>query len=427
MFETKYDFHPQGTVGKIQELQKSGKYFELKEVLESFLFSNELLLEHPLNSKIITKCRSNYLVDIFPSNILFFSDENNEHKWFLIQGISMVDAVFVDNILYSNFVDESVTQLCRRSMEILFDTEPGYMDYFTKRHTFGGLVIDCERPMHFFFDHLVDLYQLKDSLEHTHKKVLCLNHCFFDISLLLDNAVTRVRDTDKFYIFPDIIAAQSLVETKFSEHLSILDNMISALCRVVPEENELPDKKYDLVLWIGIAGEKRSWFEQIEGYANIINALQQHFPSMYILFDGMTATAGNEIEDQGNKDIAKKIMQGVDAPLDFKSLAGKDYMTKMSYCKDIDIFISDAGTTSVVPYRFYKKPGVLHWSAGYMYLFEPTSIHKKVRDEDIKSEEGKALGQASYSMDWKVVYNLTAEILNEIKDLNILTLKLDKY
>ncbi|MDE5592082.1 MAG: hypothetical protein K2I63_03900, partial [Helicobacter sp.] len=167
---------------------------------------------------------------------------------------------------------------------------------------------------------------------------------------------------------------------------------------------------YSLTLWLGIPGERRVWLQQWEGIPLILKNLSRYFPSIKVYVDGLTAYDGERIEvesnleafwkiventkevfeakefqSKSNKESATKInphlqntqshnqSEGISNECEnscvfygakgeqiaFKSLSGYDYRTKICYCTMCDLAISECSTTSLVPFSFCQKPGVV--------------------------------------------------------------------
>ena len=60
-------------------------------------------------------------------------------------------------------------------------------------------------------------------------------------------------------------------------------------------------------IWIGITGQKRSWQEQIEGYAGILNKLLEEYNGLTVIIDGMTATYGQVINNSEDSYVCEEI------------------------------------------------------------------------------------------------------------------------
>jgi len=184
-------------------------------------------------------------------------------------------------------------------------------------------------------------------------------------------------------------------------------------------------KNYDLILWYGITGQKRSWLEQIEGFEQIINKLKQSFPKIKVYVDGMTASDGEIIENKEDEEVYEKLKKPFenDENINITSLIGQDYRTKICYCSISDIFIANGGTGCMVPLKFCEKPGVLHsntslWTFGRI----DTNLIKSTDNKntfDSKIDEKTASMAISYHIPWQYIYNLTAEVLEQIKDIKI--------
>ncbi len=407
-----YKFY--GKINQILQWQTNGDYESIKTFFSSILYEKEIIFEHPLKEGIITKCKSNKIISGFPINVLFFSDKNNNNQWCILQVINFVDGIYYNDKLYSDFTHDNVARMLYSSIHELRDNT----EQFMKENLFGGLYLGCVRPNHFFHDQLVDLFHMSQVINKTHTTVCIGNNYFFDISNLIKNT-RKDNSNDSYYILPNLVSAQTLYLTDYQKHTQLISEMHQYIFESVTQNKNIRERNFDLVLWLGIAGEKRSWIEQTEGYGHIINTLKDYFPSMLVIIDGMTATYGKKLLDDKNIVIAEKIMNIVDPAVEYISLAGEDYLTKISYCKNIDLFISDAGTTAIVPYHFCKKAGVLHVGTSFMPFFNPSSKCKMVNSSFITPNKAKDIGEISYSMDWTVVYNLLLDVIYDTKGIII--------
>ncbi|WP_104722288.1 hypothetical protein [Helicobacter mesocricetorum] len=167
---------------------------------------------------------------------------------------------------------------------------------------------------------------------------------------------------------------------------------------------------YSLTLWLGIPGERRIWLQQWEGIPLILKNLSRYFPSIKVYVDGLTAYDGERIEVQNNLEAFWKIVENTKEAFEtkefqnesnretatktnphlqntqshnqdkiisnesenscilygvkgeqiaFKSLSGYDYRTKICYGSMCNLAISECSTTSLVPFYFCQKPGVV--------------------------------------------------------------------
>ncbi|MDD3476763.1 MAG: hypothetical protein PHI38_07830 [Sulfurimonas sp.] len=419
--ETIFDFKPNGMLGFIQTWQKTANeecYFNLKFFLEDLSSKEYIIFEHPILDSIVTTCRANILIrSANPRNILFFSDENFDNCWFLVQGYNFMDAVVYDNKFYA-MLPESLCRPSINAISKMIEMIPNYKKYFRNHGNFIGFLLNHQRPYHFFYDQLVSIFELHEKLIENNKKIFLGLDNFYQ-PVFFDTQDYKEIKND-IVLFPTVLGIAKYKSNQYKKTSKVMENAI-CYSTDISEISNINFKKFDLTVWIGIAGEKRSWLEQIEGYQNILNQLSNFFENILILVDGLTANAHSEIPDEENKNICTLIALGLNKNIVNLSLAGKDYHTKIDYCRNIDIFISDAGATSMVPRFFCMKPGVLHFSNNpIIFTVENFSQVKMVDSRFVKNEEDENRRDlASYHISWQHIFNLTAELLNQSKGTNI--------
>lgn len=109
-----------------------------------------------------------------------------------------------------------------------------------------------------------------------------------------------------------------------------------------------------------------------------------------------------------------------EAYIAFKSLAGYDYRTKICYCNDCDIVISEGNTTGIVP-RISQKATILFippditWAAKF-------SKHL-VSQIQLAGSGDKSKGMNNYHIPPQHIYNLAAEVLEELSKEDKLKIK----
>ncbi len=216
---------------------------------------------------------------------------------------------------------------------------------------------------------------------------------------------------------------------------------------------------YNLTIWLGLPGERRAWLEQIEGTANMLKHFNKYFKKIKVYVDGMTAYDGGRKDFPENKvlfdkvvDVARKLfleeynkniifafedlrdlasssIANEEKLVVFKSLAGYDYRTKICYCEDCDIAISDSGTTGLIPFKFHQKPGVIFYGSKEPWYREwskrvlSNNAQKIIDDELLLQVNIKSQSVWSYHIPYQHIYNLAAEVLEELSGENKLKVK----
>ncbi|EOL9058073.1 hypothetical protein ACM920_000422 [Campylobacter jejuni] len=279
------------------------------------------------------------------------------------------------------------------------------------KDVYWGFTLKHFRPFHFFMDILPGFYQLNGLKP------------IENIALFSPKKCRKLKKG--VFFFPATIPLDS----------QLIENMKKNILKDSQEKHSTIDeplKSYDLVLWLGLPGEKRSWIEQIDGIWNIIKQLSSYFSKIKIYFDGMTAPDSLREEFLDNNKLYLKVkkrlsdLNSENFVCDVVSLIGCDYRTKIYYCSKVDMAISDIGTTSLVPFEFCQKPGIgiygvseVNWIIDRFKsknsLFYP--VDKKYTA--IPFDEKGVKDKASYHIPWQHIFNLIAECLKKQKNIDI--------
>ncbi|MCI7046974.1 MAG: hypothetical protein MR955_02485, partial [Helicobacter sp.] len=436
---TKYDCE----VANIAKWQKENNINELINFWNEKIKEEYFELKHPICNDVVTRaiwsCNLDNLL-----NWIFFVDIKNKNPFFLGQVCSCVNFMFVQN----NFMilDEGWDNLYIDTASILSDfvrkNYPNleHLDLKYKAAHFG-FTLQNERPVHFFAHFLNNFIFLKNK-----KKVFSQNVYFKPKYALFDK-----RD-DIVYFYPT---------TKMNANLNKMYAYV--LQESLEDYHILTDKdqlkqEYDLTIWLGLPGERRAWLEQIEGTANILKYFNKYFKKIKVYVDGMTAYDGERQDFPENKVLFNKVVDATrklfleeydkniifafedlqdsasslaneERFVVFKSLAGYDYRTKICYCNDCDIAISDSGTTTLVPFQFHQKPGVVFYGelASFYINFSKSladNAYQRAVDEKLVVQVNrKSFLVWDYHIPYQHIYNLAAEVLEELSRDNKLKVK----
>lgn len=410
-----YDFS--GELGLIQIFLKKQNFVEVSKTINSILEKEHIHLNHPFNSKVKTTCRSNLRVRM--ANVLFFSDDQGGNRWCVIQITNLIDGILVENECYQFLKWSPKSNISNVSRDLIetIDTNA----FYSKRCLFGGLLVSQKTPYHYFYDQLINIPPFEDTIRKKNKNIVTDKDCFFPPTF--KNNYNKSPGNKYYYIFPNTITgARQTNSNRVNFYLNAkkMEDRIKHLS-IENKKDKTPDLScFDLVLWIGITGQKRSWLEQSIGYQKIINSLDPFYKKILILFDGMTALNNKEEIHKTEEDIVNNIKKNINPEIEAISLIGKDYQTKVSYCNKIDIFIANAGTGSMVPLRFCKKPGVLHSNSSlftfrYDYGELVRRVDSKFVQDQLPNDTKISVDRISYHIHWKHIYNELVLLLNTIK------------
>ncbi|MCV3406114.1 hypothetical protein L8T94_03065 [Campylobacter lari] len=388
-------------------------------------------LEHPLYSNIVTRAVYNFN-DKFLFNFVFMVDEECLYPWAFIQFRNLINGIIMPNKSYY-----AVTKGWDGALESAMLRNSRKIDFskiFYKKAKFG-FTFENSRPAHFFFELLASYMQMDNP-----KKNIFSENMFFKPSKL--KKIYTSEKNNCVYLFPATIVPniniqQVLMRKVFQESLSGDSFLI---------EKKNFEEKYDLVLWIGLPGERRFWFEQIKGIADILNHLNNYFKRIKVYIDGMTAYDGEKQDFPENKvlfnkvvDITRKLFLqkhiknmvfvfeefidlvnscsiNKDRFIVFKSLEGYDYRSKIYYCNECNIAIGDAGTTALVPFDLCAKPGVIMFGHTMEKQVERYRLLPwvKIISKDYLITKNINGWSMNYHIPIEYIYNLTTDVLEEL-------------
>lgn len=356
----------------------------------------------------------------------------NSHYWILIQCMSFIDCIIFNNSIHYFTYKE----MARVSLNAL-GRALKYFSSSSPESTLKGFYIQHNRPFHFFYDQLksaVSIEMFFDA-ETVDKYPFYIKKPFVSSSGVLQNASEvkniNVEVNQSGITLKPLVYSQFYTNAKQSSWTRGSMNKMESLLYSSSNRIKINTKDYDLVLWIGITGQKRSWIEQVEGYSSIIQQLSKNIAKILVVVDGWTSTKDEIQAISGDNEVYLEIASRCSDYADFISVIGLDYSTKVSVCKDVDFFIANAGTGSMVPLRICKKDGVLH-SNKSLFTFPDDYVKRgqniKFVNKNligVKDNEGVFEALISYQINWKVVYNLLITLINETKGTEFCVLTYD--
>ncbi|SEO16894.1 hypothetical protein [Vreelandella aquamarina] len=373
-------------------------------------------LTHPERN---VKTRAVYSLQHFMSNYVFMLDRYGGNPWVMAQSSFLIDMAITDKVIYKNyFVDERtiLPHICKLSEVNLDDFEYDFADF--------GFVLSNARPYHHFYDQLKFFCALPD------RKCISTKSSFF-----FGSDACRAKNGQKVFLFPNAVGNSHLNQKESSVVRSLNEAMELSVYREALNLRKVeadPSSECDLVLWFGVTGQKRSWLEQVDGCVNIVKSFKPYFDKIFVYVDGMTAMQGSRINNKEDEAVFREIDRGVAGigGVTAQSLIGWDYREKILCCNSVDFFIANAGSGCMVPLRFVKKPGVLH-SNTKLFTFpdEYPSYVKRVSNyyvEDVFNGKNSVAMHVSYHIPWQHVFNLAADVVREIKNIEVKKLEVPK-
>lgn len=408
-FEIKsYQKKSENEIAKIVEMQMNKDVDGLLKIWEDKLKQEYFEMPHPEYPEVMTRAVKN--IQYGMANFIFMVDAQNNNSWIIAQCVSFIDLIITQNFILetSTFgnppIYAQIDKLSKLSPQHLVFDDINY-----------GFLLSQTRPYHFFYDHYKYLIYFQKKQSNHYKSIVC-NESFFRTTKI-DN-----KESNKVFLFPATIGNNQLNQAKNDVIKQLNEQMEKAVYEDATQDFVQPLKEEGtLKLWYGITGQKRSWLQQIEAAELIVKHLLQYFPKIEFYIDGMTAPEGKVIKNKEDEEVFNKIALNTKCKID--SLIGRDYRHKIQVCSTVDIFIANGGTGCMVPLRFCKKPGVVHsntklFSFPDKYPNTVKFIEKKLIVEVLESDKAKAM-LTSYHIPWQHIFNLTAEVLNLTKGINI--------
>ena len=377
-------------------------------------------LPHPEYPDINTQCKASYQETNF--NILFFSDEAGGYQWFLVQAGAFMNLLVTEQSEYrvAAGMDGPIT----KALSLI--RSGALQKKWSENNQFGGFRLSHSRPYHFFYDQLINVKRIA-SLLPTHLRRIYIDEQSFWNPDSTFGVEHRKAEPGYYYFNPSLIYSFKWKREAPHDYFSAaadLEMRINQQSEASRSREAQAEPDYDLVLWIGITGQKRAWLEQEIGYAEIINCLRKDYNSILVYIDGLTAPIGKTLSAEEDRDIGLSIANQIDNSDDsirFKYIMGMDYRDKINICKSIDVFIANAGSGCIVPLRLGRKPGVLHSNkslntfGGDVYPNTVRFIHNKFVTEAL-GDSNKPKGEISYHIDWRDLYAELFDVLSDRGD-----------
>ena len=403
--------------------------------LREWAAAPRLVLPHPVAGGVDTEARR--CVQMGLVNFVFFSDADGGHRWILAQALNLVDAIVLPGRIVHSLPRHRIA--VRKALGDLLLRERTLVHLFEGAAPFAGFLVSHKTPFHFFYDLLKNVPPLVDAAQAAGKALYHRpEQTFFPLAAIAGGVPVRHLDeaAGAVVVYPATIQQNDLNALGLVYRESVpaarpgavphaQGPLVSAAMRALETriagyalEGAAPAAPAPgaLSLWIGISDFKRSWKQQVEGFASLIGWLHAHVPDLEVVFDGMTAPAGLRVESPSETAVVDAIRALLPAPVRVTSLVGMDYPGKIRVGRRVDAFVCDAGTAALVPLRFCGKPGVM-FSNGHIHSFpdryaQPVAMLERrlvVPDGDTTAREAQF---KSVHIFWKDVGAALVEVLN---------------
>lgn len=378
----------------------------------------------------VVNCRFGVVVGDF--NYLFFS--SGDECFYLVQHCANVCLVFPEYMLVVGFSEvgpwvntarDKLPELyrqVRRDINVAASKESG---------NFLGLCLTHSRPYHYIYDYLFGMNVLLSRTDVMFDIYGVAGFDFFDVnffencnsyeSLLNEQLNKKCLSMGGFLVMPCVQYIYSDFDRGLPDLASKLIRLSNKLCAT--RFSSLYALDADLIIWVGVSNEKRSWIEQVDGFANIIRELSFVFNRVSVFVDGRTFPIFPCGADVANKNREDKLFDELvlRCPgVSFFNMIGLQAIEKIYLAQKIDFFISSYSTDSIYPSAICRKPGVVYAAPSIgdqRYLHIHHEIIEvpgdKVKEVEPSDSVSRAWHETSISMDWRDLFGCVQRILDE--------------
>lgn len=376
----------------------------------------------------LVRCRFSVVIDDF--NYLFFS--NDDESFYLVQFCTNVCLVFPEHMIvvalsevgpWVNMARDKLPELYRYVCEFSnVVTSKGNGNFF-------GLCLAQSRPYHYIYDYLFGLSLLLSRSNAKFDVYGVSGFDFFDVSFfencnsyesLANEQLNRKCLSEVgFLVMPCVQYIYSDYDRGLAALSSKLIELSNDLCSSQFSALDVLDA--DLIIWIGVSNEKRSWIEQLEGFASIILELNRVCKKIGVLVDGRTFPLVPREADLANKVREDKLFDELVSrcpDVNFFNMIGLQPVEKIYLAQKVDFFISSYATDSIYPSAICGKPGVVYIAPS---VGNQRSLHVHRNIIEVPSSKVKELlpagghkaswHETSISMDWRDVYECVMQLI----------------
>ena len=364
--------------------------------------------------------------------------QEGEQRFVVFQGVSSSDAVLLPGInmlllvchLEASIVD-SCLQILSRSPAFFTNSRPAH---------FAGYLVGHSRPYHCFYDGLLALQAVREANQLKPDDALFSkdDEAFVDLGRCLELAQPHQQLSKEALNELTERNGSYLLQLGFWFHTRAEDPKLRALAGAVDRQlldaakrdSELEAigalkqlERCTPLIWVGITGQKRSWVEQVEGTAALLNALHAVYPRLGVIFDGWTPPLHSSDYHRREARNDDRVIRRILKRLRFKSrgrvgvVAGLPLLEKVRVGLGVDAFVANYTTGSLNVARICAKPGVGHMGQR-MAASKHQHIHHHTREvpaELVKdvSDPSTPTGYVNYSLPWQALYEGLLQVLAE--------------
>jgi len=372
---------------------------------------------------------------IFPSkiNCLRLITESKE-TFFIFQRVTSIDAVYFPcrgivilfHYMTLPMISTMIAQICREFSVHLVNSRK------KSGRRFLGIVASQGRPFHFYYDVAPAMHLLAQQglMEKLPSIIMYEGENYFSFKSLYglscDESVKDWREINQLTATENgfIMNVGWFFSPKNEALIQQLDEqLVTCAINNIDSETAIEVDKARAcqpLIWFGVTGQKRSWIEQIDAAINIFTNLADKYPNLGVVFDGWTSpispTKGDLLEASKDAEIVQQICSKLPSEIPTFTVVGSNSIRKLAFAACVDAYIANSASGSIHIARLAKKPGIGHLntkmrSSGLLYQ---TTIEVPISDiRDIPDPENPRMDFTSYSIDWRVVYNLLTELIDK--------------
>lgn len=250
-----------------------------------------------------------------------------------------------------------------------------------ERRKFRGFWASQKLPYHYFYDVLPAVYKVNTNIANKRDFFFIKGGAFLDLKKIF--SIKDYFEVDLHPLYCEDLRI-SLLKPVFSRNIiSELDTFLVDKVKLLYGSKNILNhynKKEMLFVWINIMEGKRSLANQFEIIKSIINIIKSSTEKKpFFIFDGMTSNISESTQvcwlNDKHHTMIEKIINACDLHETSLNIHGKNSIDKIVCACSIDIFFSDASTSSMYPARFAKKKGLAYGvhPKAYIYHIHPCS------------------------------------------------------
>jgi len=265
-------------------------------------------------------------------------------------------------------------------------------------------LIKVDRPYHVLADELSGNFRLSARLGEKVPLAIIDRAAFIEESVVSDFPAITLSDAQVFGVDKVLFSTYSRVRHEKEWSINYKRWLVGL---AVKEYGDCLPKKNEPWLWLSISGgEKRKWYEEVDGLVATIRWWRMKHPKSRVIIDGWTLSANVKEHDVArlheHENILSKVANwsGLDF-CDITSVIGCKVFQKVAYAASCDFFVSSSGTPAFWPSGICGVPGVVHNSKAMLSETVETFFSEKCVvvpfDEIVDVIEGGARERWDYT------------------------------